>query len=47
MNTTQNTRQDAGANIHDPAALRPLSTEEIALIAAAGVSVEDFPVIPR
>ena len=46
MNTTQNTRPDVDAYVHDNAALRPLSTDEVALI-AGGVSAEDFPVIPR
>ncbi len=34
-------------NTYDELSLRLLSTDEIALIGAAGVLVDEFPVIPR
>ncbi len=45
MNIVQTAVQPT--NAHDDVSLRPLSTDEIALVGAAGVSVDEFPVIPR
>ena len=47
MNTTQTTLLAANARVHEADAMRVLSADEIALIGAAGVSVDEFPVIPR